>query len=117
QRLAASGSRAVARPDLQIVRKLQELPGRCIEPSSGGVLLPFDPGRRFEEIRSTDVSHEDEVARHRPDRLHRSRSAIGYEKTEVLRGVTRRVQRGNLDVADAEGIPILQICNGIVALT
>ena len=81
-----------------------EAPPELARAGLGGV---GDPGRFLEQVGAADVADEDEVAGDDPDRLIGGR-AIGHQKTEMLGGVARGVNRGERDVADGNHVVIVE---------
>ena len=105
--LAARGSGAAARPNLQPVfvrgELLQTLPQR----PRARLHRPFDVGRALEQVGTADVADEDEVAGDRRDRPIR-RGAVGDQEGDVFGSVSGRVDDIERDIADAEAIAVLQ---------
>jgi len=104
----------VRRPDLDEVVEFEELLDRFIERSCRGLHDTGLAGGGFEQVGSPEVAHKHEVSRGDADRTIGSPTQIGYQVGQVLRGVPRRVDGCELDVADLEFITMPQQGMGIV---
>ena len=66
----------------------------------------FHASRGFQKIGSADVAHEDKVPGYDSHRLIRPAALIFDEKTEVFRGVARRVDGGDLNFTHMERVAV-----------
>ena len=64
--------------------------------------------RAFQQIRTTDIANKNEIASQKSNRLVRATTHVGDEITHVLRRVTGREQRLELDVSHTKGIAIFE---------
>ncbi len=103
--LAARGARSMARPDLEVVGLGLEALDAAEERPRRRLHRAPDPRRPLEQVGAADVAHEDEVSGHRRDGLG-GRRAIGDEKGEVLRGVTRSMEDLHADPSHGEPIAV-----------
>ena len=103
--LATGRPGAMSRPDLEMIRKRLEPRQTPVELPGSRLRGVGDPGRLLQQIGAAHVADEDEVAGDHPDRLGR-RGAVGDHEDQVLRGVARRVNRLNRDVADGDRVAI-----------
>ena len=108
ERLAAGAARAMRRPHLDRVRQLHEACRASPERVRARFGDALHAGRALEQVRPTQIAHEDEVAGDHADRLGRAAADIGDEIAHVLRGVARRVHGLEADVAHLEGVAVLQ---------
>ena len=73
----------------------------------------FDSGSGLQQVRPTEIAHEHEVATEDADRFGCPTASILHEETHVLRCMSGRVHRRELDSTDPEGFTIGQFGVGI----
>ena len=72
-------------------------------------------GGCLQQVRPAEITDEHEVARKNADRLLRRATAVGDHERHVLRGMAGRVHGAELDLADVEGVAVVQQLDVVVA--
>src|SRR6266481_8295619 len=78
-----------------------EFPQRSEQLARRTFCAALHAGGALEQVGPADVSHKDEIASQCPNRVLTPRE-IGYEKTQVLRSVARRVCGAHANLADVD---------------
>ena len=116
ERLAARTPRAVAGPDAQIVRQLENTERRGVEAACRGLHLPRVARSRFEEVGATQITHEDEIPRDHPHGLAGTGTTVRDQEAHVLRRVAGGVHGLKIDLAHGEEVAVPEQGDPVAAL-
>ena len=112
ERFSASAPGTVRGQDLHVAWHLRDLAEAFIKGPRALLLSALESSRLFQQVRAPGVSHKKEIAAEHGDRLIRPTAVVCDEKNHMLGRVARRVNGLQFDIADLEGVAVVE---GMVA--